>query len=79
MIAEEVEVLAVDVEGYDAQVVLESFKVQGFELDLVIFEWKIAIQLFKNKFNEVMETLHRRVYITNCKRPESGDWACHGG
>lgn len=75
----EVDVLAIDVEGFDAPVMLESFKLPGLEPNLIIFEFKITIDIFKNEFNEVMDTLSRRGYITNCEKSESGDWRCHGG
>eukprot|EP00751_Fragilariopsis_kerguelensis_P042320 CAMPEP_0171021626 /NCGR_PEP_ID=MMETSP0736-20130129/30788_1 /TAXON_ID=186038 /ORGANISM="Fragilariopsis kerguelensis, Strain L26-C5" /LENGTH=412 /DNA_ID=CAMNT_0011459985 /DNA_START=112 /DNA_END=1350 /DNA_ORIENTATION=- len=63
---EEVQVLAVDVEGYDAHIVLESFQVPGLEPELIVFEYKIAIDLFPVEFRAVMETLHQKGYETNC-------------
>ena len=77
---EEADVLAIDVEGFDAPVMLESFKLPGLEPDLIIFEWKSTIKFFKKEFNEVMDTLSRRGYKLNCEKSESsGDWGCHRG
>jgi len=91
MAAKEIQVLAIDVEGYDANIMIESFKVPGLEPNLIIFEWKSTINLFPKEFNLVMETLHERGYTTNCKQVESdtksnslrvndagSDWSCGG-
>ena len=64
--AREVDVLAVDVEGFDAHVLLASFAVPGLEPPLVVFEAKSAALLFPDKFDEVLDTLHGRGYETNC-------------
>jgi len=64
--ARDVDVLAVDVEGFDAHVLLESFAVPGLEPPLVVFEAKSAALLFPDKFDEVLDTLHGRGYETNC-------------
>jgi len=75
----EVQVLAVDVEGYDANVVLQSFDVPGLEPELIVFEVKSAIHLFPSEFRAVMETLHQRGYeTTNCfPSPNTpSEWKC---
>ena len=77
---EEVNVLAVDVEGYDAHVILESFKMPHLEPDIIIFEHKSAMNLFPTEFNEVMKVLEQRGYQTNCNQSKSSggnpSWVC---
>ena len=79
--ADEIGLLAVDVEGFDAPLVLESFKIPGLEPDRVVFEHKSTTTLFPDEFNMVMETLMARGYKFNCHRdPKAkGGWNCTGG
>ena len=79
--ADEIGLLAVDVEGFDAPLVLESFKIPGLEPDRVVFEHKSTINFFPDEFNTVMETLMARGYKFNCHRdPKAkGGWKCTGG
>jgi len=83
---EEVQVLAIDVEGYDANVMLESFKVPELQPNLIIFEFKSAVKLFPKEFNRVIETLHNRGYSSNCRKfirtidaENKSDWKCGPG
>ena len=79
--ADEIGVLAIDVEGYDAPVMLESFKVPGLEPDKVVFEHKSTTTFFPEEFNTVMETLEARGYKLDCHRDPNaaGGWKCTGG
>lgn len=77
--AEEVEVLAIDTEGYDAIIMLESFKVVGLLPQIIIFEWKSAIKLYPKEFSDVLDTLKKRGYMFNCEKGEEGWKPCTGG
>jgi len=78
--ADEIGLLAVDIEGFDAPLVLESFKIPGLEPDVVVFEHKWTTLFFAEEFNTVMETLEARGYKLNCDRdPKAkGGWKCTG-
>lgn len=79
--ADEIGVLAIDVEGFDAPVMLESLKVPGLEPDKIVFEHKSTTTFFPEEFNTVMETLEARGYKLDCHRDSkaTGGWRCGGG
>lgn len=76
--ADEIGVLAVDVEGFDAPVVLESFKVPGLEPDVIVFEHKSTTTFSPEEFNTVMETLEARGYKLDCHQDPKAKagWKC---
>lgn len=64
--AAEVDVVAIDTEGYDAHIMLQILKVANLKPHTIIFEYKSAINLYPIEFEEVMKGLESRGYITNC-------------
>lgn len=72
----DVDVLAVDVEGHDANVLLEALKLPGFSPDMIIFESKGSQALFPDELEQVFQILDQRGYTTNCRMRNDGRRTC---
>ena len=71
--AQEVQLLAVDVEGHEVHVLLESFKVEGLEPALILFEVKSGKKMYPREFDRAMDILRdERGYMSSCRKRDAG-------
>ena len=71
---EDVDVLAIDVEGFDAKILSEALDVPGLLPGVIVFEQKIVASLFPSELQAILTRLEQNGYSTgDCKRANTGD------